>query len=112
MEKEVMSAPTLKFDDTEIAFKWRSNEDLRKAWWLFKMIGRPALVNIGATLGPLALKLGFKGLIRKTLFRQFIGGETISDCLNTINELGEYHICSILDYSVEGKDNEADFEKC
>jgi proline dehydrogenase len=112
MEKEVMSAPTLKFDDTEIAFKWRSNEDLRKAWWLFRMIGRPALVNIGATLGPLALKLGFKGLIRKTLFRQFIGGETISDCLNTINELGEYHIGSILDYSVEGKDNEADFEKC
>jgi proline dehydrogenase len=58
------------------------------------------------------LVLGFKGLIKSTIFKQFVGGETISECDKTIAELGKYNIGTILDYSVEGKESENDFDAC
>lgn len=102
----------ISFDNTEIAFKAKSDKDLSKSYWLFKLIGYPLLVNLGATFGPLALKIGFKGIIKRTIFAQFVGGENINDCESTIKALGEFKIGAILDYSVEGKENEEDFEKC
>ena len=100
------------FDNTENAFKAKSNADLTKSYWLFKLVSNPALVNFGAKVAPLSLNIGFKGLIKSTIFKQFVGGETIHDCSNTIVELGKYHIGTILDYSVEGKESEADFDAC
>jgi proline dehydrogenase len=100
------------FDNTENAFKAKSNSELRRSYWLFKLIGNPALVKMGAGLGPLALNLGFKRLIKGTIFKQFVGGETINDCSNAIEQLGKYNIGTILDYSVEGKESESDFENC
>ncbi|HQQ93250.1 MAG TPA: proline dehydrogenase family protein [Bacteroidia bacterium] len=100
----------LSFDNTENAFKSKTNSDMRRSYWLFKLIGNPSLVNLGASLGPMALNVGLKGLIKSTIFKQFVGGENIEDCTNTINELAKYHIGSILDYSVEGKESEKDFE--
>src|SRR4051812_14597760 len=100
------------FDNTENAFKAKTNAELRRSFWLFKLISNPALVNLGATFGPMAINLGMKGLIKKTIFKQFVGGETIHDCSAAINELGKYNIGTILDYSVEGKESENDFEAC
>ena len=100
------------FDNTENAFKAKSNADLTKSYWLFKLVSNPALVNFGAKVAPLSLNIGFKGLIKSTIFKQFVGGETIHDCSNTIVELGKYNIGTILDYSVEGKESEADFDAC
>jgi proline dehydrogenase len=102
----------ISFENTENAFKAKSNSDLTRSYWLFKLIGNPSLVNLGAKWGPLALNLGFKGLIKATAFKQFVGGESIEDCKNTITELGKFNIGAILDYSVEGKESEADFEHC
>lgn len=102
----------ISFDNTENAFKSKSNADLNRSYWLFKLIGNPILVTAGAALGPLGLKIGFKGLIKSTIFRQFVGGETIDDCTRTIDHLANYNIGTILDYSVEGKESEADFEHC
>ncbi len=100
------------FDNTENAFKAKSNGDLNRSYWLFKLISNPLLVKAGAGLGPLALHLGFKPLLKSTIFKQFVGGENIQDCSNTIKQLANYKIGTILDYSVEGKESEADFENC
>ena len=100
------------FDNTENAFKAKSNSDLKRSYWLFKMVSNPLLVNFGAKVAPLGLKIGFKGLIKSTIFKQFVGGETIQECDKTIAELGKYNIGTILDYSVEGKESEADFDAC
>jgi proline dehydrogenase len=102
----------ISFDNTENAFKAKTDGELRRSYLLFSLIGNPTLVKAGATLGPLGLKMGFKGLIRSTIFKQFVGGENIQDCSRTIAELAQYNIGTILDYSVEGKESEADFEHC
>lgn len=71
----------ISFDNTEIAFKSKTNRDLKKAYWLFKIIASPRLVKIGKNLTNFALKINLpiKGIIKKTIFKQFCGGETIKD---------------------------------
>jgi proline dehydrogenase len=100
------------FDNTENAFKAKTNSELKRSYWLFKLISNPALVKLGANFGPMALNIGFKGLIKNTIFKQFVGGETIHDCSLTVEQLGKYNIGTILDYSVEGKESEKDFDNC
>jgi len=102
----------ISFDNTETAFQAKNNADLKRSYWLFKLIGNPGLVRLGASLAPLALKMGFGGVIKRTIFKQFVGGENIHDCTSTINALGQYGIGGILDYSVEGKESETDFDHC
>jgi proline dehydrogenase len=102
----------ISFDNTENAFKAKSNSELARSYWLFKLISNPLLVKMGAGLGPLALNIGFKGLLKSTIFKQFVGGENINDCSETVKKLAKFHIGTILDYSVEGKESEKDFENC
>lgn len=102
----------ISFDNTENAFKAKTNAELNRSYWLFKLIGNPSVVKLGASLGPMSLNLGFKGLIKNTIFKQFVGGENIEDCTVTINHLGKYHIGAILDFSVEGKESEKEFDHC
>ena len=102
----------LSFDNTENAFKAKSDMDLNRSYWLFKLIGNPILVKLGALSAPIAVRIGFKRLFKKTIFKQFVGGENIEDCSATILELGKFNIGTILDYSVEGKESENDFEQC
>jgi proline dehydrogenase len=103
----------ISFDNTEIAFRSKNKQDLQRAYWLFKIIGAPSIVKIGKLLTPLALrlKLPIKGAIKKTIFKQFCGGESIQECDHTIEQLAAFGIGTILDYSVEGKTQEDDFEK-
>jgi proline dehydrogenase len=103
---------TLSFDNTEIAFASKSDLDLRRAWALFSMLGRKSLVDGGKKLTEVAfaLHLPVKGAIKATLFRQFVGGETINECAHTIAALAKYNIGTILDYSSEGKRSEGSFE--
>lgn len=102
----------ISFDNTEIAFKSKSDKDLNRAYWLFKIIGNPSMVKFGKWSTNSALKIGLpiKGMIKKTIFSQFCGGETIQECSKTIKLLGDYGIGTILDYSVEGKTSEDDFD--
>jgi proline dehydrogenase len=101
----------ISFDNTAIAFQSKSNKDLQKAYWLFRIVGNPSLVKIGKNATNMALNLGLpiKGLIRKTIFNQFCGGESIEHCAFTIATLQKYGIGTILDYSVEGKTSNEDF---
>lgn len=101
----------LSFDNTEIAFKQKSNKELKKSYWLFQLIANNTLVKVGPSLLKLAmfLKLPINGIIKNTIFKQFCGGESIDNCNQTINGLHKFKIGTILDYSVEGKNNETDF---
>lgn len=103
----------LSFDFTEVAFRGKSDADLGRSVVLFRILSKPILVSWGSQLASLALKLGLpvKGLIRKTIFKQFVGGETRESSLKTIEWLAERKVGSILDYSVEGKDTDQGFEK-
>jgi proline dehydrogenase len=104
----------LSFNNTEIAFSGKTKQDLNRSYWLFKMVSNPSFVNIGKTLTTFAIQthLPIKGIIKATIFKQFCGGETIQECDKAINELGRFKIGTILDFSVEGKETEKDFDAC
>lgn len=100
------------FDNTEIAFRGKSNRDLNRAYWLFRIISSNFLTKIGPPLTNFALRTGLpvKGIIRKTIFNHFCGGETIEDCGRTIRTLSAQQVGTILDYSVEGEEEEPVFD--
>lgn len=95
-----------------MAFRHASNADLTRAYWLFKAINSNFLVKIGPPLTNFAIKIGLpvQGLIKKTIFKQFCGGENIRECEKTIQTLAGGGVGTILDYSVEGEDNEQAFD--
>jgi proline dehydrogenase len=101
------------FDNTEIAFESKSNTELTKAYLLFKFIGNKSLVSLSKPFAGIAVRIPFpfKYMIKETIFSHFCGGENIRDCEATIAHLRKYHVHTILDYSVEGKETEADFDK-
>lgn len=102
----------ISFDNTEIAFKSKSDKDLKKAYQLFKMVGKPWLVKLGNGFVKFLTRVGLlpKRLIKRTIFAQFCGGENIADCDSKIKELAEFNVGTILDYSVEGKTTQDDFD--
>jgi len=104
---------SLSFENTEVAFRHSSNADLKRAYWLFKIINVNTLVKIGPPVTNFAIKIGLpiKGLIKKTIFSQFCGGETIRECENTIKTLERGGVGTILDYSVEGEEDEKVFDE-
>lgn len=93
------------FNNTEIAFAWRSDRALRKAKFLFKTISWSSLVNAGSVLLKIALAIRFpiSWIVKPTIFSHFVGGETLQESIPTVNALAQYGVKSILDYSVEGK---------
>ncbi len=101
------------FDNTEIAFSLKSDSQLERAYFLFKMIQNQPMVRIGTAVTNFALKahLPVEGLIRSTVFDHFCGGVTEEDCLPNIKNMYTKNVHSILDYSVEGKESEKEFEK-
>lgn len=100
------------FNNTEVAFKNKTNFELRKAHLLFSSLAFPWLVNILKMLTAFALKLKLpvKGIIKATVYNQFVGGETIQECDAQIEKLKQQHVGAILDYSAEGKTAESDFD--
>jgi proline dehydrogenase len=100
------------FNNTEVAFALKSDNELNRAYFLFKMISNPTLVKIGSSLANFALKLNLpvQGLIRATVFDHFCGGISENDCMPVMDKMFEKGVSSVLDYSVEGKEDEAHFD--
>ncbi len=100
------SSHPLSFDNTEYAFAYKSDKELRKANFLFSGMGIGWLVKLGTRITPWAINAGLpiKGLIRKTIFEQFVGGETLPQTAAVARRLGQYNVQVILDYGVEGGD--------
>jgi len=97
---------SISFDNTENAFEYKSDKELKKAAFLFSSMGNATLVKLGTRLTPWMIRSGLpvKGLIRNTIFAQFVGGETLAETAAVARKLGEYHVQVILDYGVEGGD--------
>lgn len=102
------------FNNTEKAFSLKSNSELNRAHFLFQLIGKPSLVKIGTSLTNFALKfhLPVEGLIRKTVFDHFCGGVSEHDCLKVVSSMYTKGVSAVLDYSVEGKEEEEQFDAC
>jgi len=100
------------FDNTEIAFKLKSDSELERAYFLFKMIANEPLVRIGTAVTNFAIKahLPVQGLIRATVFDHFCGGVNEDDCMPVVDKMYDKGVCSVLDYSVEGKEEEEQFD--
>ena len=99
------------FENTEVAFKLKSDSQLERAYFLFKMIANEPLVKIGTVVTKFALKahLPVEGLIRSTVFDHFCGGVNENDCMPVVESLSKLGVKSVLDYSVEGKEGEEQF---
>ena len=104
---------TISFDNTENAFAYKSVGDLKKAKFLFTSMNYQWLVKAGVRLTPFAIKtrLPVRGLIQDTIFKQFVGGETLEETTTIGNILAKYGVDVILDYGIEGKEGEENFER-
>ncbi|MEJ7914549.1 MAG: proline dehydrogenase family protein [Chitinophagaceae bacterium] len=102
----------ISFENTEIAFAHKTNSELKKAHWLFRLMANPWLVKLSTVLAPWSIRAGLpvKGMIRETIFRQFVGGETLDQTGVIAKKLSSSRVQVILDYGVEGKEGEAAFD--
>jgi proline dehydrogenase len=98
----------ISFNNTEFAFAYKTDKALKKANFLFSTMGKPWLVNMGLKIMPFAIKYHIpftKTAIKKTIFSQFVGGETLEETAPVAEMLGKYNVEVILDYGVEGGDD-------
>lgn len=104
--------PTISFENLEVAFASKSNAELRKMYLIFATINNNTAVSVGTKMAnwAFALKLPIKGIMKKTMFGHFCGGEDIEDCQKAVEDLAKYKIHTILDYSVEGRGDEESYE--
>ena len=103
----------LSFDNTQIAFRYKTDADLTRAYLLFRLLSSNLLVTAGKafTNVALGLHLPIGWAIRPTLYKHFVGGETIEECAPIVRLLRQYNVSAILDYSVEGGKDEATMER-
>lgn len=102
----------ISFENTKVAFAYKSDKELKMARLLFGTMGVSWLVKLGTSITPLFIRSGLpiKGLIRETIFKQFVGGETLKETSRVVNTLSKFNVKVILDYGVEGKEGEENFE--
>lgn len=103
---------TISFDNTENAFAYKSDKELRKAHFLFSTMRYHWLVKLGVRLTPWAIRTGLpvRGMVRNTMFAQFVGGETLEQTAKVAARLQQFAVQVILDYGVEGKEGEESFD--
>ena len=102
----------LSFENTENAFAHLSDKDLKSARFLFQSMSYPWLVQMGTRITPFIMKTGLPvhGIIKQTIFKQFVGGETLEETATVGKKLDQYGVKVILDYGVEGKEGEEQFD--
>ena len=102
----------LSFENTQNAFAYKSTAELKKAKFLISAIQNPLMVKLATKATPFFMKLGLpiNGILRNTVFKQFVGGETLEESARATKLLGSYGVQVILDYGVEAKEGEANFD--
>ncbi len=102
----------ISFENTAIAFKSKSDYDLKRSYLLFKTLAHNSLVKLGGSFTQSAIKMHIpvNWIVKPTIYKQFVGGETIEECGPTVRDLEKYNVKAILDYSVEGKESEEDIK--
>lgn len=112
-ELSMESSPNISFDDTAVAFKYKSDAALRKANFIFTLVNHPWISSLATGAVKFALKYGLpvEGIIRKTAFSHFCGGESIGTSDPVIQTLWQHGVSTILDYSAEGESTEEGFDR-
>jgi proline dehydrogenase len=107
------SEPKISFEDTAVAFSYKTDGELKKAHFIFSLVNHPWVSSVATALVKvgLQLRLPIVGIIKKTVFFHFCGGESIDASQPVIGKLSKYNVQTILDYSVEGEDSEEAFER-
>ena len=102
----------INFNDTEIAFRDKTNADLREMHLLFKVMNNPNWVNIGKKLVNIAFTIHFpvEWMVKRTIYKHFCGGVSITDSSRLIDKLDKRNVGTILDYAVEGEESEDMFD--
>ena len=108
-----MESSSVNFRDTEVAYALKSNSELKLAKFMFSVLQRPAISSLGRSLLKFGIKarLPINAPVKATLYKHFIGGESIQKTLPLMKRMGSVNVYSILDYSLEGIVSEAEFDK-
>lgn len=109
----MLSEPNIDFNNTEIAFEAKDNKDLKRAKILFGLLQNPILSRPGQAIMKSSVKWGLpvNSIIKATLYKQFIGGEDLSDCSQLAKKLNKFGVAAILDYAMEGEESEEAFQQ-
>ena len=101
------------FENTQVAFAIKNNSELKRAYYLYQLISYPWLVKMGNGIIGFASKIGLpvRWVVKPTVYKQFVGGETIKECTSVVSRLSTKNVKSILDYSVEGSEEDKEIEK-
>jgi proline dehydrogenase len=107
------TSTTIRLDNTEVAFQHREPSELKKMEWMFTLMNHSTLnpLSIKLLLWAIDWKLPVQSLVKATIFGHFCGGETLEECLKTIEKQSKYHVGTILDYSVEGEKTDRGFDR-
>ncbi len=105
--------PTISFENLKVAFASKSDAELRRMYLVFAMLNNKFISDLGIALTNIGFKLHLpiKGIMKRTMFGHFCGGETIAESTSEAQKLAEYGVESTLDYSVEGEGDEASYDQ-
>ena len=104
---------TVSFDDTAVAFAGKDDQELQKSAWLFRIMSNSAIVDIGSHITKLALQIGLpvQSILKATIYEHFCGGEDLTETIPTVEALASHNVSTILDYGVEAKASDEEFDK-
>lgn len=104
--------PRVSFDDTEVAFAGKDDQELQKSAWLFRIMSNSTIVDIGSHITQLALQIGLpvQSILKATIYEHFCGGEQLAETEPTIRSLAAHDVSTILDYGVEAKETQEEFD--
>ena len=77
------------FDNTQKAYHLKSDKELCKAYYLFRLISQQSLVSIGSYFAKIALKLKLPvaPIFKATVFSQFCAGIDKEEALVLVKKL-------------------------
>lgn len=102
---------SISFDNTEVAYRAKSDSALKKSYYLYKAMSYSTLVSLGNIVIEKLIQWNFPihSLVKSTIFHQFCGGETLDETKRLIDDLKRSNIEVLLNYSVEGLDDAASY---
>ena len=100
------------FDDTQVAFAGKDDAELSKSAWLFRIMSNSTIVDIGSHITQLALQIGLpvQSILKATIYEHFCGGEDLAETEPMVEALASHGVSTILDYGVEAKETQAEFD--
>ena len=103
----------MNFENTEHAYKLKSNRELFRALYLFKLISNQRLVAFLTKVAILAIKfkLPVSFLFKYTVFKQFCSGISEKDSINEVDRLASYNVKSYMHYASESQKSEVGMDE-